>query len=435
MVQRSIKQGGTKSNLTTIYILAIFALLLLWVFVIHHDDPKYELPPAIINNNNNNNNNPSAQKNLLQSPFITTKIPFNQLCDATTYNQGQWVKRKFHVKNNQVKSFTLKAGYHCPQHFAHKCFERNEKELIRSKQIAEWEWKPEQCQLLDMNAYELANHLSKHPLLFVGDSISQLQYESMGCLLGEFMSKPTKQMMSNNITRGDKSIKVSELAFTTTDSHADTSPSLAYIRSDFLLRTDDFKLINPFEKEGDLMGIGHNFPWVHALPHFDYIVINTGAHWHKDIKWGPNTSEEELRQAFKDGMKVVFDHLKKVIKPHQRVWVRSTPYGHSNCSQYKKPMKKLNPPTGQPGQYVWHLFSTFDNIWREWIENEKDPRFNYFDISYMSNLRGDAHSKPDKDCLHFCIGGGPVDFWNQYLYHEIGKNALMEYEKQKKTSN
>lgn len=105
-------------------------------------------------------------------------------------------------------------------------------------------------------------------------------------------------------------------------------------------------------------------------------------------------------------MKIVFDHLKETIQPHQRVYIRSTPYGHSNCSQYKHPMKELNPPTGQPNQYDWHLFPSFDNIWKEWIEKENDPRFTYFDISYMSNLRGDAHSKPDVDCLHFCIGGG-----------------------------
>ncbi|CAO3617178.1 unnamed protein product [Cunninghamella blakesleeana] len=427
MVERRMQQTGS-TNLKSIYILSFFGLLLLWVFVIPHENSKYDLPSItkdIIKSSSSNNNN---KNNHVQQPFISTSIPLNQLCDSTNYNQGEWKKRKFHVKNNSVHSFSIKANYNCPKHFAHKCFERNEKELIRSKQIAEWEWIPNQCQLLDMNAYELSNHLSKHPLLFVGDSITQLQYESMSCLLGDFMSSPSKNLPSNNITRGDKSIKVSELVFTTADTQATTSPSMAYLRSDFLLRTDDFKLIQPFEKEGDLMGKGHNYPWIHAIPHFDYIVINTGAHWHKDIRWGPDVSEDELIQSFKDGMQVIFDHLKKTIQPHQRVFIRSTPYGHSDCSQYKHPMEKLNPPTGQPNQYEWHLFPTFDTVWKEWVEKENDPRFIYFDISYMSNLRGDAHSKPDKDCLHFCIGGGPVDEWNKFLYHEIGKNALKEYQ-------
>jgi hypothetical protein len=129
--------------------------------------------------------------------------------------------------------------------------------LFRS---AEWQWQPDDCDLLPMDTHRLAKHLSDHPLLLVGDSITQLQYESMGCLLGESMSTlktPT------NMTGGDKAIKVSELHYADAVKPKATiqTPAMAYLRSDFGVRVDDLRLIQPFEEEGDLLGLGHNFPW------------------------------------------------------------------------------------------------------------------------------------------------------------------------------
>jgi hypothetical protein len=112
-------------------------------------------------------------------------------------------------------------------------------------------------------------------------------------------------------------------------------------------------------------------------------------------------------------MAIIFDHLKRTIKPHQRVWIRSTPFGHKDCSRHTRPATlthPIDPPSGQPGEYEWHLFPVFDAVWKDWIEEWQklhplDKRFAYLDISDMTNLRGDAHSKPDRDCLHTCLPG------------------------------
>lgn len=120
-------------------------------------------------------------------------------------------------------------------------------------------------------------------------------------------------------------------------------------------------------------------------------------------------------------MSVVLDFLNKKVKSHQRVWIRSTPYGHASCSQFKEPQTNPLAPTGKTGEYEWHLFKAFDDIWSDLLSDlVKDERFNILDISTLSNQRGDAHSKPDADCLHTCIPG-PVDTWNRLLYHEIMK--------------
>ncbi|KAG0183195.1 hypothetical protein DFQ29_009271 [Apophysomyces sp. BC1021] len=179
-------------------------------------------------------------------------------------------------------------------------------------------------------------------------------------------------------------------------------------------------MISPFEDEGDQLGKGHNFPWVHALPMFDYIVINTGPHWHPNLKWGPNQSESELKEAFKRSMRIVFDYLKTHVQPHQRVWIRSTPYGHANCAQFTSPQAVPFVPTGQTGEYEWHMFELFDGIWKA----KNDDRFAFLDVA-LSNLRGDSHSRPGRDCLHTCLPG-PVDDWNRLIHHEITRQLSNE---------
>jgi hypothetical protein len=146
------------------------------------------------------------------------------------------------------------------------------------------------------------------------------------------------------------------------------------------------------------------------------------------LHWGPNQSESELLAAFEEAMKVVLAHLDNHVKPHQKVWIRTTPYGHAKCSQYKEPQSNPLAPSGQNGEYEWHLFKKFDLIWENLLislihkSGKKDTRFEMFDIANMSNQRGDSHSKPDADCLHTCIPG-PVDDWNRLLYHEIMKTT------------
>lgn len=118
-------------------------------------------------------------------------------------------------------------------------------------------------------------------------------------------------------------------------------------------------------------------------------------------------------------MTKVYAYLQKNISTDQRVWVRGTPYGHAKCSQYVSPSKSPVNPTGKEGEYEWDMLEKFDFIWKDIIDKGQDDRFVFFNVS-MANLRGDAHSQPDQDCLHTCLPG-PVDDWNKVFYHEVTK--------------
>lgn len=131
----------------------------------------------------------------------------------------------------------------------------------------DYRWEPDSCTLLNLNPKLLAEHLVNHPILFVGDSITQLQFESLGCLLGNYL--PNRHPVTD-LNGGNTKIRVDQKAPANKNTTA-----LAYIRSDYLIRLDDFEMTKPFDSVGVQLGSGENYPWVHALEHFDYIVINT----------------------------------------------------------------------------------------------------------------------------------------------------------------
>ncbi|KAI8391783.1 GDSL/SGNH-like acyl-esterase family found in Pmr5 and Cas1p-domain-containing protein [Radiomyces spectabilis] len=414
--------AATKSSTSTLHprfiaVLLLSLCLLFWLFLwLWQDDARMLLPSRLSLSSADTSNEPSINPPVAASSNSNTST----LCNPETFNIGKWVHHPLHLKQNTIKSFEQATGYHCRQRFAHKCYARSDnREFTRSIHIMDYQWQPSECETLPMEPSAFVDHLQKHALLFVGDSITQLQYESLHCLLGRYVT-PAK--VDDNLSGGDSHIKIDKLVSNRGPSTPADKPAVAFLRSDYLIRLDDFKMIGPFEDEGDQMGRGHNFPWVHALNMFDYIVINTGPHWHPNLKWGPHRSDEEMLESFEKAMAVVFDYLKVHVQPHQRIWVRSTPYGHAKCSQYTSPQKTAVAPTGQPGEYEWHIFKAFDRVWKEWITKEQDERFQFLNVS-LSNTRGDTHSRPDKDCLHTCIPG-PVDEWNRLLYHEIAKSQL-----------
>jgi hypothetical protein len=118
---------------------------------------------------------------------------------------------------------------------------------------------------------DFAKHLSKNPLLLVGDSITQLMFESLWCLMGQDL---TAQNKDTHLSGGDTSMWASQLVHRELQDEQE-AVTVAYIRSDYLVKLDDFSLIKPNEGEGYQIGVGSNFPWVHALPRFKYIMINT----------------------------------------------------------------------------------------------------------------------------------------------------------------
>ncbi|KAI9277247.1 GDSL/SGNH-like acyl-esterase family found in Pmr5 and Cas1p-domain-containing protein [Phascolomyces articulosus] len=348
---------------------------------------------------------------------LNDNIPEN-VCSIEGFNQGQWEHEP--IKAKDQKSFEKETGYHCHKKFPHQCYKRNKHELDRNRHIVDYTWKPSECSVLSMDPHTLAQHLSEHPLLFIGDSITQLQFESLSCLLGEYLQVPKKNEKA--LTGGNPHIKVNQLVYK--NEQGDKALAVAFLRSDNLVRLGDYKVLEPMDDQGELLSKGSNYPWRHLIPYFDYIVLNTGPHWRSDLKFGPNRSQEELLEGYTAAMNSVFQALKEDVESHQRVWLRTSPFGHTECSQYSDPQETIVKPSPEP--YEWNMFEPYNEVYSNWIAKQQgDERFQLLDVSF-TDYRGDAHSRPDKDCLHFCLPG-PVDDWNRLLYHEIAKLTFQSY--------
>ncbi|KAI7858862.1 GDSL/SGNH-like acyl-esterase family found in Pmr5 and Cas1p-domain-containing protein [Circinella umbellata] len=393
----------------TVYIVAIVTFILLWMFTWSWQDG-----PILPTHERENQSSDRYAAKL--DPLVN--LPKNkQLCTSDTYNNGQWVKHPIKLEKNNAASIEKAVKYHCAWNFPHKCYRRPDEkgEFARARHILDYQWKPKKCELVPFDANAFSAYIADHPLLFVGDSINQLEYESMACLLGEKLYNPTGD---TNIT-GGHDMWASQLVHES-KLQVQGAVSLAYLRSDYLVRLDDFKLLDPNDDEGFVIGRGSNYPWKHALSRFHHIVLNTGPHWHTNKKWGPNESDEEMVVAYKKAMKIVVDYLTDNMTPLQRIWIRSTPYGHLECSKYTEPSKVPHVPQRKPGEFQWDMHVKFDEVWKDLIEETGDDRIRFFNVSSMANLRGDAHSRPDSDCLHTCLPG-PVDDWNKLLFSEIAR--------------
>jgi hypothetical protein len=116
--------------------------------------------------------------------------------------------------------------------------------IIRITRV-NYKWQPN-CHLLNFHSHLFSSQLLANPILFVGDSITELQFESLKCLLGEHMdtAERIKNAKHHAKTFGQKN-KI----------------AVQYVRSDYLLRLDTWKVQQEGEEPGPLLGIGYNVPW------------------------------------------------------------------------------------------------------------------------------------------------------------------------------
>ncbi|ORX53243.1 hypothetical protein DM01DRAFT_1336422 [Hesseltinella vesiculosa] len=352
---------------TVVYIITVTAIITSLIFIWAWRDSNLLLPEP-------HEYLPDPSESL---DFVMRAPSHSLQCSSDTFNVGSWVRKPLYLENDSPQALEKAKGYFCNWNFPHKCYRRKEgNEFNRSISIANYAWEPSACSLIQVDKRKLTDHLADHPLLMVGDSITQLQFETLACTLGQDM---TGVRTDTNLTGGNTKAWAGQRVHNRVADQPG-AVTLAYLRSDYLVRLDDYKLMEPFDDEGFMIGKGSNFAWIHALPKFEYIVINTGPHWHQDLKWGPNKSDEELIAAFTKGMRVVFDYLKTNLASHQRLWVRSTPYGHAKCSQYKKPSTDATVPKKNEGEYQWDLLEKFDLVWKVGTIDKKKPQA-YFSLT------------------------------------------------------
>uniref|UniRef100_J3L2E4 Uncharacterized protein n=2 Tax=Oryza brachyantha TaxID=4533 RepID=J3L2E4_ORYBR len=279
------------------------------------------------------------------------------------------------------------------------------------KLYLKYRWRPTSCELPRFNGLDFLSKWRGKKILFVGDSISLNQWESLACML--HAAAPSSR------TTYSRGTPLSTVTF------QDYGVSVAYYRSTYLVDIVD-ESIGRVLKLGSISGD----PWLGA----DMLIFNT---WH----WWTHTGRDQPWDYVQDGGQVMKDMdrltaFSKGMSTWAR-WVDSnvdtsktrvyfqgispTHYngadwgeGSRSCAQQTQPVAGSTYPAGPlPAQ----------SAVRSALAGMSKPVF-LLDITLLSQLRRDGHpagysgGHPGNDCSHWCLAGVP-DAWNQILYASL----------------
>ncbi|PAN29415.1 hypothetical protein PAHAL_5G224300 [Panicum hallii] len=280
------------------------------------------------------------------------------------------------------------------------------------KQYLKYRWRPASCELPRFNGQDLLSRWKGKKVLFVGDSISLNQWESLACMLRA--AAPASKVA---YTRGNP---VSTVTF------QDYGLSVAYYRSTYLVDIVE----EPAGRVLKLDSITAGGAWLGA----DVLVFNT---WH----WWTHTGRDQPWDYVQDGGQMMkdMDRLTAFSKG-MSTWARwvdtnvdtsrtkvyfqgisPTHYngaewgeGSRNCAQQTQPVAGSAYPAGPvPAQAAV----------RAALGGMSKPVY-LLDVTLLSQLRRDGHPSaysgghPGNDCSHWCLAGVP-DTWNQVLYASL----------------
>ncbi|BGO95671.1 hypothetical protein NBRC10512_007368 [Rhodotorula toruloides] len=327
-------------------------------------------------------------------PDLPTLSTFSRLryCRNDEIAEGSWVPAP--VDGRTWARLKVSAGYTCHDNrHALMCFTSEPSELPRLAAANSWRWQPRDCQLHSFDAAAFVRRLSRNTrqgkkgsgILFVGDSLQLQHSQSFECLMGDHIERD----FLSDYEVGNFSLE-------------DGAGQIGFVRTDYLLQPEGWKLLMPDEEEPADIGRFVR-KWTHMVEDKEFVVVNTGAHWGDHA---PPTLARYERMT-----KEIISFIDRY--PHITLIVRSSVPGHNDCSRYSAPLIHDDPE--MHNSYNWQGFDLYNDIWRKTLEQH--PKHIFLDVG-ATRLRPDGHRMPDKDCLHYCLPG-PVDWWNRLLYHVI----------------
>ncbi|CAD5188382.1 unnamed protein product [Musa acuminata subsp. malaccensis] len=318
-------------------------------------------------------------------------------CDL--YN-GRWV---------EDESYPLYDSRSCP-------FVRKEFDCLRygrpDTKYLKFRWEPAgTCDLPRFDGVKLMRTLGGKKVMFVGDSLTLNQYLSFLCLLHAAVPNATLSFSSDNRS-------LSAVTF------EDYNVTVMYYNSHYLV--DIVKENIGRVLKLDSVQIGGSI-WLTA----DVLIFNT---WHWWLSTGSRQEWDYVRDgnrtlkdmdrtaAFSKAVSTWANWVESNVNPSTtRVFFQGISPVHiggeewgENGSTCEGQTEPSNPSAYYAGPVPQEA------IVKKLLSNMTKPVY-LFDISYLSQLRKDAH--PSKyngvnstnDCSHWCIAGLP-DTWNQLLY-------------------
>ncbi|KAF3571984.1 hypothetical protein F2Q69_00058442 [Brassica cretica] len=297
--------------------------------------------------------------------FNDTSVTINSKeCDIF---DGNWVVDDSYPLYNASECPFVERGFNCLGNG------RGHDEYLK------WRWKPKHCNVPRFQVRDVLERLRGKRIVFVGDSMSRTQWESLICMLmtGLDDKRSVYEVNGNNIT---KRIRFLGVRFSSFNFTVEFYRSVFLVQPGKLLRWHAPKRVKSTLKL-DVLDVINN-EWSSA----DYLVFNTGQ-W-----WVPGKLFEtgcyfQVGNSLRLGM--------------------SIPSASCNVTKYPTPDTQ-----GRDR-------SIFSEMIKEVVKNMTVP-VSVLDVTSMSAFRSDGHvglwsdNPLVPDCSHWCLPGVP-DIWNEIL--------------------
>ncbi|KAK2656156.1 hypothetical protein Ddye_009208 [Dipteronia dyeriana] len=288
----------------------------------------------------------------------------------------------------------------------------------RDNGYLKWKWKPKNCEITRFNVHSILEWLRSKRVVFVGDSMSRTQWESLICLLmtGVEDKKSVYEINGNKITKRIRFLGVRFSSFNFT---------IEFFRSVFLVQHGWMprhapKRVRSTLKLDKMDDISNE--WINA----DILIFNTGQWWvpgklfetgcyfqvENSLKLGMS-----IPTAFRIALGTWASWAEKMIdKNRTRVFFRTFEPSHWSDKLHRF-CNVTQSPIIDTKDWDRNIFS---HSILEVVKNMTVP-ITVLHVTSMSAFRSDAHvgmwsDNPSvPDCSHWCLPGVP-DVWNEILF-------------------
>ncbi|KAH7685260.1 PC-Esterase protein [Dioscorea alata] len=339
-----------------------------------------------------------------------------QYCDVFA---GSWIPDDAYPIYNSSECPFAERGFNCLGNG------RNDTGYLR------WRWKPSSCDIPRFDAREALRRLRGKRIVFVGDSMSRTQWESLICMLmtGVDDKQSVYEVNGNKISKTIGFLGVKFGGF---------NLSVEFFRSVFLVQQGLPPKQGPRRVRStlklDALDV-MNKRWMNS----DVLVFNTG-HWWTATKlfeigcyFQFGTSLKlglPVTAAFKMALETWASWVETSVNTNRtHVFLRTFEPSHWSDSK-----QKVCEVTDQPAsEAIGDDRSEFGDIIRE-VVGKMRASVTVLNVTLMGKFRSDAHvgtwGHPSSilDCSHWCLPGVP-DAWNELLLSSLFTNDWRKFGK------